>query len=864
MYRRLLSLIILALVGLWASLWIAHVPILTAVAQIPTTHETKTSIVEATQQDRQGRQLYETGQFTGAIQAWQQAVQAYQSQGEAIRQAGTLSNLALAYQKLGQWDEAERAIAASLSILQNQEDTKARLPVLAQTLNTQGLLQLAVGQPEQAFLTWKRAVEVYTQAEDGTGILRSQINQAQALQSLGLYRRALKLLTQVQPEIEAQPDSPLKTVGLRSLGNALRSLGDPIQSQQVLNQALAIAQSIDSQADIATALFELGKTAEANGDRQKALTYYQQAMAVSPSITTQLPIQLAQLSLLIDLGEWERVERLLSPIQSSLGQLPTSHAKIYAEINFAHSLARLQQLQATHPLPFLAPTNGTAITELLKGTVQQAQKLGDRPAESYGLGSLAEAYTRTQQWTIAQNLTEQALLLAQSIYAPEIAYRWQWQLGKILEAQGQKEKAILAYSEAIKTLQSIRSDLVTVNPEVQFSFRESVEPVYRESVNLLLQPDRQGDVSQKNLAQARDVIESLQLAELDNFFHEACLEAQPVQIDRVDQRAAVIYAIILSDRLEVILSLPQQPLRHYSHFIPAKELEKVIEQLRYTLVIRSKREFFPSAQKLYDWILRPAEEDLAQNGIKTLVFVLDGLLRNIPMAALHDGQHYLIEQYGIALTPGLHLLEPQSLQPMEAKTLALGLTQERDGFAPLNYILQELQAIQAKVPSTILLNEAFTQTALQKKVEFSPFPVVHIATHGQFSSNQDKTFILAWNGPINIRELRSLLQTNEASGKEALELLVLSACETAAGDKRAALGLAGMAVRTGARSTAATLWSVNDQATAELMGKFYEGLATQKMTKAEALRQAQLTLLKNRWYKHPFYWASYVLVGNWL
>ncbi|MHC5828531.1 MAG: CHAT domain-containing protein, partial [Nostoc sp.] len=118
--------------------------------------------------------------------------------------------------------------------------------------------------------------------------------------------------------------------------------------------------------------------------------------------------------------------------------------------------------------------------------------------------------------------------------------------------------------------------------------------------------------------------------------------------------------------------------------------------------------------------------------------------------------------------------------------------------------------------------------------------------------------------PINVKELDQLLQARDRPGRSPLELLILSACETAAGDQRAVLGLAGMAVRSGARSTLGTLWAVQDESTVDLMNKFYLELSQPGVTKAEALRQAQLLLLRSSNYGHPYYWAPFVLVGNWL
>ena len=175
------------------------------------------------------------------------------------------------------------------------------------------------------------------------------------------------------------------------------------------------------------------------------------------------------------------------------------------------------------------------------------------------MGRLAELYEQTQQWEEAKRLTQQALSLVQAIRAPEIAYQWQWQMGRLLvkTAQGDYTEAIANYTDAVNTLQSLRQDLVATAQDVQLSFRESIEPVYRELVDLLLKDTAKASPSQqqKNLSQARATIEVLNLAELANFFREACLIDKPQSIEQIDPTAAVIYPIILSDRLEVILSL---------------------------------------------------------------------------------------------------------------------------------------------------------------------------------------------------------------------------------------------------------------------------------------------------------------------
>jgi CHAT domain-containing protein len=867
--KRLLSVLLLLAMFLGAGLLPPTFAYITA--QTPTTQ----SLPNAENLVEQGRKLYEAEQFAQAITIWQQAVAAFKASGDEPRQAMTLGNISLAYQQLEQWTQAQSAIASSLNLQgypvkqgRGAEGQRGRgeipiqnLEILAQVLDIQGRLQLAQSKAENALNTWREAADIYTQLGDRNSIIRNRINSAQALQALGLFRQAQKTLTETTQLLQNQPNSALKVTGVRSLGNVLLAIGDLEQSRQVLEQSLAVASKLPDKQAIADVLLSLGNTARAQQDSQAAIDFYQQAANATKSPITRINAQTNQLRLLLETKRLADVKTLLPQIQTQIGNLPPSRTAIYARINLAESLTQFKQKSATDSPSWLD------IAQILSTAVQQAQDLQDRRTQSYALGVLGNLYEQKGQLTDAQNLTQQALFLAQTIDARDIAYRWEWQLGRLLKARGNIQEAIAAYDRAVKSLQSLRYDLVAINPDVQFDFRDRVEPVYRQLVELLLQP--QGNqTSQANLQKARETIESLQLAELDNFFREACLDTVS-QIDQVidqkDQTAAAIYPIILPDRLEVILKLPQKPVLHYTAAVAQTQVEKTLDALRQNLIEPDTLvEAKALSQQVYNWLIQPAVTDLAKSQVKTLVFVLDGALRNIPMAALYDGKQYLIEKYGIALTPGLQLINPQPLQEKTLEAIAAGLSQPRQGFSALPNVKLELAEIRAEIPSNVLLNNEFTSTALQNQINSLPFPVVHLATHGQFSSKAEETFIVAWDKRIYVNELDNLVRNREQNRPDAVELLVLSACETAAGDKRAALGIAGVAVRAGARSTVASLWSLNDESTAALMSEFYRELADRSLTKAEALRRAQLSLLQNPKYQRPLFWAPYVLLGNWL
>jgi CHAT domain-containing protein len=838
----------------------------------------------------QGKALYDAGKFVDAVQILQQAAQSYKHQGDPFRQAIALSNLALAHQQLGQWQAANQAIAESVTLLkqsdviQNSKFKTQNLSVLAQAFDIQGDLQLETGQTEQALVTWQQAESIYQQLKDVNGLAQNQMNQAQALRVLGYYRRALTMLTALRPQFKGESDSFTKIVGLRSLGNALRLVGDFDQSRDVLQQSLELAQRSQPtpesspllSSEMSAILFGLGNTASAQQDKPAAIAFYQKAAQLAPTALGKVQAQINLFNLLLTNPSPSIPPSLLPDIQTHLAQIPPSQASIYAQIHFAQLL-----LKSTLPsIP--APKSGSSVSksaapsaaQLLATAIQQAHDLGDRRAESYALGNLGMVYEQTKQWDHSQKLTQQALNLALGVNAPDIAYRWHWQLGRVLKRQGAIPQAILEYDAAVTELRSLRSDLVAVNREVQFSFRESVEPLYRESVELLVQ-SQNGAPTEQNLNKARQQIEALQLAELDNFFREACLDSRTVLLDKIiDQdnpTAAVIYPILLPDHLEVIVKISQQPLHHHTINISKPEVEKILQDLQKNLTqLDATAKIKTLSQQVYSWLIAPIEADLERQRVNTLVFVLDGALRSIPMAGLYDGKQYLVEKYAVALSMGLQLLPPKSLSAERLNVLAAGLAQPpaqfQDQFSSLPEIKSEFDLIaKTGVPTQQLLDQAFTRPALSTKVNSAEFNVVHLATHGQFSSQAKDTFILAADGPINVTQLDALLRSRTQSRSQAIELLVLSACQTAKGDDRATLGLAGVAIKAGARSTLASLWHIDDRSTAILIGAFYHELTTNKVTKAEALRRAQVTLLKNYPnYTRPGYWAAYVLVGNWL
>jgi CHAT domain-containing protein len=750
----------------------------------------------------------------------------------------------------------------------------------AQTFNQQGAKYLAAGQADLALKSWKQAYSLYSQAQDPAGMIGSQINQAQALQSLGFYRQSLMLLRSINSTLQQQPNSSLKAQGLLSLGNGLRGLrqlekknekpGTPVGAKEVLKQALSIANAVQDSSTANQIKLSLGNTLQLLGTEQSATaieTYRELATTTDPLLKVQAEINLYRLESAE--GSAANTQEFITKIRKELDALPASRQTAHAYINLAETIKKNKSDALTDKNSLLQ------VAKLLTTAIEQAKTIKDDRSTIQALDSLANLYERNAQYSAAQDLTQQALVLAESLPAPDLAYRLHWQMGRVLAAQNRDASSIASYRQAISHLGSLRNDLAALDADVQFSFRNSVEPVYRELVALLLKDEEKTPVA--NLSDARDLIESLQVAELQSFLRQGCLDNDAnlgnhtVQIDQIDKTAAVIYPIVLPDRVAVIAALPQQPLRYYSQTtkVPAEtvlanvtKLRSRVEEVEFTP--QQEKAFNRQSKQIYDQIIAPMTNDLERTKPQTLVFVLDGALRNMPMSALYDGKQYLVEKYKLALTPGLRLLPPKgSAEKGKLQVFAGGITEARQGFVALPGVKPEIESINRLIPNKSLVNADFNDSLVGNSLVNNNSQIVHLATHGQFSSNADDTFLLTWDNRIDLGKLNSLIKDRSSQSDNAINLLVLSACQTAIGDDRATLGLAGVAVRAGARSTIASLWSVSDEATQLLMSNLYQKLVATNLGKAESLQTAQQSLLRTKEYRAPFYWAPFILVGNW-
>jgi CHAT domain-containing protein len=715
---------------------------------------------------------------------------------------------------------------------------------------------------------WRAAGSDYAADKDSAGQLSAALGLADAFQQLGQYRLAESTLENADPLAKASGDKRLQVRVESSLGAVYMLTSNPDDAEGLLTKSVALAREVGDAHLVATALNNLGNLHAYQKNTDQALREYEEGVDSAKSAGDKglaLKISANLVSCAVAAGESDEAIKWAKQIIDEAPGAPDSHDKAQALLGAGKALVDIftQSDSKDDDLRLQAYK-----ADRLAGDT--AQKINDARAQSYALAYEGELYELEGKSDEALELSRHAAVLAQQLKSPDILFRWQWQIARILGLQKKREEAIVAYQSAVATLQTIRHDMSLHfgNTNYHSSFREAAGAIYFELADLLLQraDDAKTDAEiQTDLLAARDTAEDLKAAELEDYFQDDCanlLKAKVTKIETISNTAAVVYIIPLADRTEILVMMPSGRIERVKSPATAAQLEDTATQFRYNLEKRTTDEYLEQAEQLYDWLIKPLAPLLEDKKIDTLVFVPDGALRTIPMAALSDGDHFLVEKYAIATTPGLTLMEPKPLSAEKGNLIINGLSESVQGFPALDYVPNEVKKLNALYGGPELMNAKFVQGNVDKEFATDSYSIVHIASHGHFDADARKTFVLTYDGKLSLDQLERMIRPSQLRD-QPVELLTLSACQTAAGDDRAALGLGGSAVKAGARSAFATLWFVNDEASSMLVSDFYVNLHS-GISKAKALQKAQIKLLSNPLYGHPCYWAPYLIIGNWL
>lgn len=738
----------------------------------------------------------------------------------------------------------------------------------------------------------------------------ARVQRAGIYRALGRDVEAATDLTLALSAARAIGDATLETVALLALGEVHTRQRHVVQAEETLRAGLAQARRLDQPTLIATGANALGNLLVGQGHASAAESSYREALAAARTahdagLAATVQLNLARLAF--------APEQVLRELQSAqAAALETASAAERAEL-----LVALAQVART-ATPDAA---GQALARAsLREAASSAARAGLARVQAQALAQSALLSADQGQYAVARQSLAQAISVAPAD-AYDLRYRWEWQLGQWLREIGDRPRAIAAYRRAVDHLQQIRAEIPVVYAEGRSSFRETLEPLYLGLADLLLQDAAtSGDApgTQRLLREARDTVEQVKLDELRDYFRDACILPLREEIETLSPRAAVFYPVIFAERVELLVGIGPRLYRAATP-VTQERLRASAEIL--ALKLRYGQPLEPESEQLYDWLIAPLLPWLTAQRVDTLAFVPDGPLRAVPLGALAHAGRYLIERYAIATVPGLRLLQPEATANADLNALLAGLSRpgpvidelpnwwvdalvqqnrqrgqatevaadargvslavrggagnqpaaeplraaqsERIAALTLPGVAREIAELSRRLPGVTLLDQEFVLNRLVSEMGERPYRVVHIASHGLFQGPPEDNFIVAYDRKLDMKTLAAALKPKELA-QRPIELLVLSACQTAEGDDRTPLGLSGVALQSGARSALGSLWPVSDAATQLLMSEFYDRLKQPGMTKARALQEAQQTLLASERYRQPRDWAAFILVGNWL
>ena len=492
----------------------------------------------------------------------------------------------------------------------------------------------------------------------------------------------------------------------------------------------------------------------------------------------------------------------------------------------------------------------------LKKAAKTASSIQDPVAQSHAAIELGQYYYDIGEFEIASEYARRSTSIAQANFLFENLYKAQWLAAKTYSKLGRRSDSITAYKNAIAALDRVNQNISSWSSVRKANYRQKIKPLYHELIDLLL-GDR--EVSNSDIRQAIIIADKQRFSELQNYFGDDCFEVRNLDSlqasKKKEKNEALFYSIVLDNRSYIILKLPDGSFHSHTVDVSKSEIQKLAVTWRENLSAGNTNRFQIQGRQLYDLLITPLEKKLESSEFEVLVFIHDGILRNLPMAALYDGERYLVEKWASVSSLGLNI-STREIPSSNAQALIFGLSRpNQSGWTDLEMVGKEVNLVHQLIGGQKYLNDDFTVSNLTERLDEKFYSVVHLATHGYFAGNVNDSFLLAYDGQISIADLENILQN-----QTAIDLLVLSACETAITSDSSLLGLAGVAARNGVKSILGSLWLVQDDLQSEAMKDFYVYLSDSENNKAVALQKVQQKLISQ--YVHPQNWAALNLIGD--
>lgn len=799
---------------------------------------------------RIGNVYQQIGDPHKAIDLLTQALAMMREMGEVNDQARALYNIGGVYNGIGEPREAIESYTRAAALYRQVGDPHGE----AYSLSGIGLLYGRLGDSQKSLDSWSQALPIYRQMNDPAGTADALTNIGMAWDDLGQFQKALDYYNQALPIYRQVGDRNGEASALNNAGEAWRSLNDRGKALDFFRQSLAITRQTGERDDEAHSLSNIAWVEFSLGDRQQALADYAQALTIAVQVSDPLLQAVvlyhlmtvhaaSQPTLAVFFGK--QAVNLLQQVRRNIPESDKEMERnfLVSSDSYYRDLAQLLIDQGRLP-------EAQQVLDLLK-TQEYSDYIRGDPPNLTGSVSLTPAELKAQQ--------EYQASTAMLVSASE-----QWaQLGKVASRTPEQEQHF----------QQLSDSLAKAN--------QALNDYYARLYKLF----GQGTDANKQIADVKGSAAALR-----------------DQIARTPH-AVALYTIITSDRYSVLV-ITADAIVAREFPIAQKDLNQKVAALQQALR-NPHADPRPLAQDLYQILIGPIQADLDQAHARTLVWSLDGVLRYIPMAALYDGSHYLVEKYSlVSITPAsiAYLADKPHMDSVKATAMGISRQYEED-LQPLPAVVGELDDIvrdprvegaHGVLPGSILLDGQFTEKAMERQLD-GAHPIVHIASHFVFRPGDDSNSWLLLAGRdtdtsgyhLTVADFRD----NPNLRLDDTALLTLSACETGvggnAGNGREVDGLAMTAQLKGAQAVLSSLWEVNDASTGKLMADFYKRWAGGggKVTKVEALRQAQLDMLRGATGKagaigrgvhavddgtqapvgfaHPYYWAPFVLVGNW-
>ncbi|NEQ23218.1 MAG: tetratricopeptide repeat protein [Microcoleus sp. SIO2G3] len=791
------------------------------------------------------------GQYPKALQFYQQALAIFKEVGNRSEQGIALGSIGVVYWNLGQYPKALEFYQQALAIFTKIGDHAGE----GAALNAIGLIYSDLGQYPKALEFHQQALAIRRRIGSKAGEGTSLSNIGSVYLYLEQYPKALEFYQQalgIQREIG---NKSYQGTILNNIGQVYNDLGQYPKALEFYQQALAISREIGNRAGEGTNLTNIGSVHLYLRQYPKALEFYQQALAIQREIGDKATegTTLNNIGFLLEAQNqpelaiifYKQSVNVTEAIRKDLRVLPKEQQQSFTETVTARyrRLADLllkqdRVLEAQRVLDLLKIQELEDYLSNVRGNNNTTQGLPNLPPEQ-------------QTWDSYQTILDKAVEIGKEL----TQLRQLKQNATLTPAQEQR------IAQLVKAQETIREDFnnFTRSPEV-----------------LALVTQRSPETLSQDL-----------LLQMGNF------NALQDNLENLQQKAVLLYPLILDDRIELILTTPDSPPIRRTVPVPKQQLNETIAAFRSALFDRTSDAKAP-AQQLYNWLIKPLEAELKAADAQTIIYAPDAQLRYIPLAALYDGQQWLVQRYRINNITAASLTDlntqPQRQMQILAGAFATGRYSFKVGeqsfdFSGLPFAGAEVENLAKTVPSTTkFIDSAFTPQVTVPKMD--DYTVVHLATHAAFVvGTPDDSFILFGNGDrITLRDIQTWSLKN-------VDLVILSACETGIGGKlgngEEILGLGYQMQRAGARAAIASLWSVSDGGTQALMNAFYAGLKNGSLTKAEALRQAQIALITNNsqalgeqrgvgveavgdrtqpsvqaQLSHPYYWAPFILIGN--